>query len=331
MSRPVSFTPTPTYDAIPLNSAQPHSRTRTSIFGSLQKWLKFRSLGSVRWWMLYGTATAGMFIARIPYIFPNGFKLHLGRERYFHYSVPINKYPLLVHLVTILPASLLAVSQFVPRIRSRFTSYHRITGRVINALTVVSTLSGWSIARVSFGGDLSIQSGIYVLGLMTLYSMIASWRAIRQLRIDEHREWIIRAWGYQMSIVTMRLITFVTIVIIGRTGGHYTTMPCAEVANSLNDPVLFAQQYPQCLPDWPGKPVTHLSIEAGFGSRLALAAAMRVTFGMSMWVGICIHAIGVEYYLSRTKDGSARLREVSLKRQKLRRGSSTASEGNESN
>lgn len=69
-------------------------------------------------------------------------------------------------------------------------------------------------------------------------------------------------------------------------------MSCAEVAHSLNDQVLFAQHYPQCLPGWSGKPVTHLSIEAGFKSRLAVAAAAHATFGMSFWVAICVHAIG---------------------------------------
>jgi hypothetical protein len=69
-------------------------------------------------------------------------------------------------------------------------------------------------------------------------------------------------------------------------------MSCSEVANSLNDPAAFAREYPQCQPNWPGKPVTHVAIEAGLDNGLALAAGTRVVFGMSIWVAFWIHAIG---------------------------------------
>lgn len=260
------------------------------------------------------------FIARVPYIFPDGFKLNLTREEYFHYSIPLNKALLFVHIAAVLPAGLLAVLQFVPRIRYRSISYHRIAGRTINALLIISMMCAWGIARVSFGGDLSIQLGLYVLGFTILSSMFAGWAAIRRLQIGEHRKWMIRAWGYQMSVVTLRLIMALAMAFVGLTGGYYTTMSCAEVAHSLNDPDLFAREYPQCLPNWSGKPVTHVSIEAGLDSDLALAAGTQVTFGMSIWVGLWIHAIGVEYYLFKTKDESERLHEVSTKRQNARRG-----------
>jgi uncharacterized membrane protein YozB (DUF420 family) len=163
-----------------------------------------------------------VLIARLPYIFPHGLESNLLPEEYYNFRVPLNKALLLTHLASVLPAGALAVLQFVPSIRTRFMAFHRISGRVINTLTLISTICGWAIAPVSFGGDPSIQLGVYVLGLMTMWSVIAGWRAIRRLRIDEHRVWLIRAWAYQMSIVTMRLIMPIGMIITGIRGGFYT-------------------------------------------------------------------------------------------------------------
>lgn len=250
-------------------------------------------------------------------MFPNGLENNFPREEYFNYKIPLDRFLFRAHLATVFTSGLLAATQFVPRIRSRFISYHRAVGPIINALNIISTLSAMFIARVTFGGDLSIQSALYVLGLMTLWSTIASWRAIRCLQIDEHRKWVIRAWGYQASVLTLRVIMFIAMTFIGHSGGWYMAMACAEVANSLQDPVAFAHEYPQCLPTWPGKPVTHVAVEAGFHSSPALAASGRLTFGMGMWVGLWIHAVGIEYYLFKTENESKRLRDISAKRQAI--------------
>jgi uncharacterized membrane protein len=162
-----------------------------------------------------------MLIARLPYIFPHGLERNLRPSEYYNFRVPLNKALLLIHLALVLPAGALAVLQFVPRIRMRFTAFHRISGRVINTLTLLSTISAMAIAPVTFGGDPSIQFSVYALGLMTIWSVIAGWRAIRQLRIDEHRIWFIRAWAYQFSIVTMRLLMGIGIMIICSRGGFY--------------------------------------------------------------------------------------------------------------
>ena len=45
------------------------------------------------------------------------------------------------------------------------------------------------------------------------------------------------------------------------------------------------------------------------------AAAINLTFGMSMWIALVIHAIGVEVYLRLTPAESERLRVISYERQ----------------
>lgn len=164
---------------------------------------------------------AVFFIFRIPYTFPNALQTKLLRSEYYSFRIPLNKLFLWLHLITVLPSGLLAVFQFVPGIRARAMSFHRTAGKIINVLAFVSTACAWGMARVSYGGDLTIQAGTYLVGVMILWSTVASWRAIRRLQIDEHRIWLIRAWSYQTCIMTLRLCLFVGIMGISLAGGFY--------------------------------------------------------------------------------------------------------------
>jgi hypothetical protein len=160
-----------------------------------------------------------VFIVRVPYIFPNSFDIHLSRGENYYFHVPLNKAFLWTHIASVLPAGLLAVTQFVPRIRARAINFHHITGRIINVLIFISVITAWCIARISLGGDLAIQSGLYVLGAMVLWSVVQSWIAIRRLQIDEHRTWVIRAWSYLMSIVTLCVVMVLAMIAISVIGG----------------------------------------------------------------------------------------------------------------
>ncbi|KAG8702439.1 hypothetical protein FRC09_004730 [Ceratobasidium sp. 395] len=235
---------------------------------------------------------SAVFIARISYIFPNGLERHLSPGEYFHFRVPLNKAFLWTHLASVLPAGLLAVTQFVPRIRARAMSFHRNAGKAINVLTFISTFSAVGIAHVSFGGDLSIQSGGYALALMTLWSTVKSWTAIRRLQVDKHREWIIRSWSYQMSVITLRAISILLMIFISASGASfYHVIPCEDVAYVLSDQEVYTRDFPQCQTSWTGSPVNHVSVRAGIDNELAATAGIRAVFGASTWGGLWLNAV----------------------------------------
>ncbi|KAG8687406.1 hypothetical protein FRC09_013508 [Ceratobasidium sp. 395] len=261
-----------------------------------------------------------VFIFRTHWLFPNGLELHLSPGEYYHFRIPLNKALLWTHLICVIPAGLLAATQFVPRIRTQAMGFHRYAGRIINILTFVSTITGWGVAHVSFGGDLATRSAIYSLGVMTLWSVVKSWTAIRRLQIDEHRSWVIRAWSYQASVLTARLIMVLFIVYLTATGGHYYTLTCDEVGYVLKSQDLYARNYPQCQPGWSEPQVKGVPIEANVADStgLGFTSVARLAFGPSMCIAILVHVIGTEFYLFKTKTESDRLREVSTKRQKIR-------------
>ncbi|CAE6479393.1 unnamed protein product [Rhizoctonia solani] len=245
------------------------SLTSARRFGSLQGLLRFKSRSVTAWWGLYGTALVIMFIANVRFLFPGGLKVKLIPEEYFNFKVSPNGALLLIHLACVLPASMLSIIQFIPRLRAKYTSWHRYAGRIINILTLISSICGIAIGRVSFGGDLATQTATFALGTMVLYSVIAGWKAIRDRKIEEHRIWM--------------------------------TMTCDEVANSLDNTNQFAHEYPQCQPDWAGKPVEHVSIRAGLGEGLSEAAGVRATFGMAAWLAVWIHLVCTERYITMTR------------------------------
>ncbi|KAH7322105.1 hypothetical protein B0J17DRAFT_293110 [Rhizoctonia solani] len=242
-----------------------------------------------------------MFITNIRFLFPGGLEAKLIPEELYSYKISPNGVLLLIHLACVLPASMLSIIQFVPRLRAKFMSWHRYAGRVINVLTMISSICGIAIGRVSFGGDLSTQTATFALGTMTLYSIVAGWKAIRQRKIEEHRIWMVRAWAYQMSIVTLRVIMPITMTLISLRGGYYVTMSCNEVANSLNNTDQFFREYPQCQPNWTGKRLEYVAVQVGLEDGLPLAAGARATFGMAAWLAIWIHLIGTECYISQSR------------------------------
>jgi uncharacterized membrane protein len=52
------------------------------------------------------------------------------------------------------------------------------------------------IARRAFGGGIETQAGVGLLSIITLASLGLAINAIKRLRIDQHRAWMLRCWFY---------------------------------------------------------------------------------------------------------------------------------------
>jgi hypothetical protein len=73
----------------------------------------------------------------------------------------------MLHICCILPASILAVFQFLPAIRHRFLLYHRMAGYSIILLVLVSNAGYVIIAPIAMGGDLPTQTFLGFLAIIT--------------------------------------------------------------------------------------------------------------------------------------------------------------------
>lgn len=115
---------------------------------------------------------------------------------YYYTPGSVDKIGILLHLGTILPASLLACLQFIPVIRRSFVLFHRINGYLVIILSLVSTAGAIMLARHSVGGRIEVQVGVGLLSIAFVVSLALAWYNIKRLQIEQHRAWMLRAWVY---------------------------------------------------------------------------------------------------------------------------------------
>jgi hypothetical protein len=247
---------------------------------------------------------------------PGSFKSEAAPGEWYYLSHGISRFGITLHLVTVLPSGLLMVWQFVPFIRKRYYTFHRINGYTVILLILLSNIGAMMIARRSFGGGLDVQSAVGSLVLLSTTSLALAMWNIWRLQIDQHRAWMLRAVFYMGTIITTRFIQTAAAVIVSKEGDYYQIQTCDQVASIFGTsipPPAIAIKYLQCLNATVDLPIP---VNADFyGSPEQIGASLALTFGMALWMSILLHLVGVEIYLNLTPAESTRLRSISYERQ----------------
>jgi len=152
---------------------------------------------------IFGGALLGFTLARFQYVDfhgrfcgpPNGMDHALAGECYY-YNVGYEKIGIIMHLVCILPASLLVCFQFIPVIRHKALIVHRINGYIVILLALAGTAGAIMSTRHAFGGGMDIQTGVGFLSIIFLVSLVMGYINIKRLQLEQHRAWMLRAWVY---------------------------------------------------------------------------------------------------------------------------------------
>ncbi|KAF9880415.1 hypothetical protein CkaCkLH20_02369 [Colletotrichum karsti] len=266
-------------------------------------------------------ALMGFTLARFQYLNFNLFCSpgHAGPGECFYYQRTVEQIGIKMHLGTILPASFLACFQFVPVIRHKVLLFHRINGYIIVLLSLLSTAGVFMFLRTAFGGGIDTQAGVGVMSIAFIGSMIMAYINIKRLQIEQHRAWMLRAWFYAGSIITLRIIQIISVTITSSMGTYFVARPCDQVAFMIDDQNRTLQLYPECASFFSGEnPAQQVVVHAnlnGATSAAEAAAALGNSFGTALWIALTIHAVGVEIYLRLTPAEAERLRNVSYKRQ----------------
>jgi hypothetical protein len=275
---------------------------------------------------IFAGALMGFTLARFQYLDYYGiFCGDPGIGECYFYTRGVAEYGLLIHLATILPAGFLVVFQFVPAIRHKFILVHRINGYIILALSLVATVGAFLAARNAFGGGLDSQVAAGVLGIMFVGSLTLGYINITRLQLEQHRAWMLRAWFYvrlspstcvlivstsstlpltmsqASSIITVRLIQIIMAMIIssGGTGEYWAARQCAQVDYTLGENQTRAL-YPDCEAFYSGEdPYKHTLIKATMNEdAMTAGATLGLSFGPAIWLGLTLHAVGIEVYVS---------------------------------
>ncbi|KAI5922918.1 hypothetical protein F4810DRAFT_670774 [Camillea tinctor] len=237
----------------------------------------------------------------------------------FYYQAPgRNRIGIFLHLACMLPGGLLMLVQFIPVVRHKLITLHRINGYLVILLSVLGTAGAIMIARNAVGGGLDVQTAVGLLAIMFIGALGMAMFNIKRLQVEQHRAWMLRAWFYACVIVTFRFSLYFGALAVSSIGGYYMAQPCDKINFTLGGEQATLSAYPGCAPFFSGEtPDQHVVVLANYNSedQMQIATAFNTVFGMSAWICIALHAIGVEVYLHLTPAEHERLRNMSYQRQ----------------
>ncbi|RPB05504.1 hypothetical protein L873DRAFT_1797890 [Choiromyces venosus 120613-1] len=294
--------------------------TRPSRYERVVTSLGFAKKYNFPLWVVFGGIMLGFALARFHYLSDAILKRDLAPGEWYWFSKPRYNTGLKIHLACILPCGIIGVFQFLPVIRRKALIVHRIDGYIFLLLLWISTGAALAIARRSFGGTVETQASVFALSFVSLTSSSLAYYNIKKLQIEQHRAWMLRTMVYMGAIISARIIMIISGLSISAVGSYWAFQNCDELSAVIDNSTRFDKDYPTCK----SSPNTLVPIRAAIGSGdnvhiENVSSIFRVTFGMSVWVAILVHFIGVEIYLRLTPAESERLRMVSYERQ-LERG-----------
>jgi uncharacterized membrane protein len=267
--------------------------------------------------IIFAGAMLGFTFARLSYLnvggsAPSSYRNSATAGEWFHVRDGYRRIGFTLHIATCLPLGFLMVWQFVPVIRHKFLTFHRINGYVIMLLIFFTNIGALMIAQVAFGGTLDIQAIVGLLAILTIASAGMAYYNVKRLQIDQHRAWMLRCMFYLGTIITTRIIMIISALTITKIGGYYALQSCDQIAAGYDSILVSEIKYPRCA-NAAGN--TLVLVQASFTSQESVQAALGLSFGMALWLATFIHLVGVEIYLGLTPAEGERLRNVSYERQ----------------
>jgi uncharacterized membrane protein len=134
----------------------------------------------------------------------------------------------LIHIFPGLLFMLLGPFQFSRAIRSKYPRWHRINGRIFVVCAYIVGISAlvMSVAMPAIGGvNQAVATTLF--GILFLIALTRAFRHILRGEIQQHREWMIRAYAIGLAVATVRPIVgffFATSPLTGLTPHEFFGM-----------------------------------------------------------------------------------------------------------
>jgi uncharacterized membrane protein len=129
--------------------------------------------------------------------------------------------PVALHILVVIPYSILGALQFSPGFRRRNRPWHRAAGRVLVAFGFLSALTGLWMAHFYPWPEWD-GVGVYVerlvVGTAMLVALVLGVDGIRRRNFKEHGEWMIRAYAIGMGAGTQVLTHLPYFILVGQPG-----------------------------------------------------------------------------------------------------------------
>ncbi len=127
--------------------------------------------------------------------------------------------PVVLHILSVILYTILGAFQFVPSLRQRRRSWHRIAGRLLIPCGLVAAFSGlWMTQFYPWPkGDGVILYGLRLLfGSAMFLSILLGVAAIRRRDFAQHGDWMLRGYAIGMGAGTQALILMAGEMIAGK-------------------------------------------------------------------------------------------------------------------
>ena len=126
--------------------------------------------------------------------------------------------PVILHILSVSFYTVLGAFQFVPGLRQRRHSWHRIVGRLVIPCGLVAALSGlWMTQFYPWpSGDGVILYGLRLLfGSAMFLSILLGVAAIRRRNFAQHGDWMLRGYAIGMGAGTQVLTLALGALVVG--------------------------------------------------------------------------------------------------------------------
>jgi uncharacterized membrane protein len=146
--------------------------------------------------------------------------------------------PVIIHIVSVIPFSILGAFQLVPKLRRKGSRWHRLAGRLLAPLGMAAALSGlWMTQFYPWPAP----DGIWVyelrmvFGSAMLVSLALGIEAIRRRDFASHGDWMLRAYAVGMGAGTQVLTHLPWMILGAKPGetGRAIAMGSAWIVNLL--------------------------------------------------------------------------------------------------
>jgi uncharacterized membrane protein len=108
------------------------------------------------------------------------------------------------HVVGGVVAMAIGPFQFIPKIRIKYPKFHRITGYIYLIGILISALTLAFLVTTSSSG-LIIDIGLGLGGIVWLVTAIFAFWAIKNGKIKQHQEWMVRCYMITLAFVVFRI------------------------------------------------------------------------------------------------------------------------------
>ena len=126
--------------------------------------------------------------------------------------------PVVLHILSVIPYSMLGAFQFSSGFRRRHRVWHRVAGRVLGVCGLVVALTGLWMSHFypwPKGDGEALYALRLVFGTAMLVSMVLGLYAIRRRDFKAHGDWMIRAYAIGMGAGTQVLTHLPYFMFVG--------------------------------------------------------------------------------------------------------------------